>query len=61
MVRPYNFMMNINQWAEVAENTIEILMAARFGKKWDMNKDPKINQAKPAFHTRMYIKLLNYI
>ncbi|ENW97319.1 hypothetical protein [Acinetobacter dispersus] len=61
MARPYNFMMNINQWAEVAENTIEILMAVRFGMEWDMNKVPEINLSDPAFHTRMYIKFHNYV
>ncbi|MDR2250562.1 hypothetical protein [Acinetobacter sp.] len=60
MARPYNFMMNINQWAEVG-NTIELLMAVRFGMEWDVNKLPESNMSDPAFHTRMYIKFHNYV
>ncbi|MEQ1064681.1 hypothetical protein ABLB96_15505 [Acinetobacter sp. XH1741] len=60
MVRPYNFMMNIQHWAEV-ENTIELLMAVRFGMEWDVNKLPESNMADPAFHTRMYITFHNYV
>ncbi|NUF39091.1 hypothetical protein [Acinetobacter lactucae] len=60
MARPYNFMMNINQWAEVG-NTIELLMAVRFGMEWDVNKLPESNMADPAFHTGMYIKFHNYV
>lgn len=60
MARPYNFMMNINQWANV-KNTIELLMAVRFGMEWDMNKQPEQNMADPAFHTQMYIKFHNYV
>ncbi|MDC5359113.1 hypothetical protein NRA39_13115 [Acinetobacter baumannii] len=61
MVRPYNFMMNIQHWAEVADNTIEMLMAARFGMEWDINKLNDGYMSDPAFHTRMYIKFQNYV
>jgi len=60
MARPYNFMMNINQWSEV-KNDIELLMAVRFGMEWDVNKLPSSNMSDPAFHTGMYIKFHNYV
>ncbi|ACJ40325.1 MULTISPECIES: hypothetical protein [Acinetobacter calcoaceticus/baumannii complex] len=60
MARPYNFMMRVNQWAEVA-NTIELLMAVRFGMEWDMNKFDDRLLADPGFHTQMYIRFHNYV
>ncbi|MFB0550797.1 hypothetical protein ACET1S_18275 [Acinetobacter baumannii] len=60
MARPYNFMMRINQWAEVA-NTIELLMAVRFGMEWDMNKFDDRLLSDPGFHTQMYIRFHNYV
>lgn len=61
MVRPYNFMMSAYHWSQVADNTIELLMAVRFGMEWDINKVPESNMSDPAFHTRMYIKFHNYL
>ncbi len=60
MARPYNFMMSINQWAEV-KNTIELLMAVRFGMEWDMNKFDDRLLSDPGFHTQMYIRFHNYV
>lgn len=60
MAKPYNFMMSINQWSEV-QNTIELLMAVRFGMEWDVNKLPAYNMGDPAFHTRMYVKFHSYV
>ncbi|MDS7933776.1 hypothetical protein RMB03_19865 [Acinetobacter sp. V91_7] len=60
MARPYNFMMSVNQWAEVG-NTIELLMAVRFGMEWDMNKFDDRLLSDPGFHTQMYIRFHNYV
>lgn len=60
MARPYNFMMNLNQWTQVS-NKIELLTAIRFGMEWDTNKLPDGNLADPAFHTQMYIKFHEYL
>lgn len=60
MARPYNFMMNISQWAEI-DNDIELLMAVRFGMEWDVNTLKDGFMSDPAFHTQMYIKFHNYV
>lgn len=60
MARPYNFMMNLNQWSQVS-NTIELLTAIRFGMEWDVNKLPDEHIGDPAFHTQMYIKFHKYL
>lgn len=60
IARPYNFMMSVQQWASV-ENTIELLMAVRFGMEFDTNQFPDVQLTDPAFHTQMYIKFHNYV
>lgn len=60
MARPYNFMLDIEQWGNV-KNKIELLMAIRFGMEWDTNKLADGNLYDPAFHTQMYIIFHNYV
>lgn len=60
IARPYNFMMDVTSWFEV-ENTIELLMAIRFGMEYDVNTFPKDFMFDTAFHTQMYIKFHNYV
>lgn len=61
MARPYNFLLDIDQWSEVAQNSIEMLMAIRFGMEYDINTFPDGFMFDIAFHTQMYIKFHNYI
>lgn len=60
VARPYNFMMSVTDWFEV-ENTIELLMAVRFGMEYDVNTFPDGYMSDTAFHTQMYIKFHNYV
>lgn len=60
VTRPYNFMMNLDQWASIT-NKIELLTAIRFGMEWDTNNFPEGYLSDPAFHTQMYIKFHKYL
>lgn len=60
IARPYNFMMDATNWFDV-ENTIELLMAVRFGMEYDVNTFPDGYMFDTAFHTQMYIKFHNYV
>lgn len=61
LARPYNFLLGIEQWSEVAQNSIELLMAVRFGMEYDVNTFPDHFMYDTAFHTQMYIKFHNYV
>ena len=61
LARPYNFLLDIEQWSEVAQNGIELLMAVRFGMEYDVNTFPDGFMHDTAFHTQMYIKFHNYV
>lgn len=61
LARPYNFMLDIEQWSEVAQNGIELLMAVRFGMEYDVNTFPDGFIHDIAFHTQMYLKFHNYV
>lgn len=60
VTRPYNFMMNLDQWSSIT-NKIELLTAIRFGMEWDTNNFPEGYLSDPAFHTQMYIKFHKYL
>ncbi|EPG37573.1 hypothetical protein [Acinetobacter colistiniresistens] len=60
MARPYNFMMNVDQWGRV-KNRIELLMAIRFGMEWDTKQYPDSQLADLGFHTQMYIRFHQYV
>ncbi|MEB6478632.1 hypothetical protein [Acinetobacter vivianii] len=61
LARPYNFLLDIEQWSEVAQNGIELLMAVRFGMEYDVNTFPDGFMHDIAFHTQMYLKFHNYV
>lgn len=61
MARPYNFMLSIDQWKEVSQNKIELLMAIRFGMEWDTKQYPESQLADLGFHTQMYIRFHQYV
>lgn len=52
--------MNTQQWASI-ENTIELLMAIRFGMEWDTYKIPDTLFKDPDFHHKMYNKFHDYV
>lgn len=58
--RPYNFLMNTQQWSSI-ENTIELLMAIRFGMEWDTYKISDTLFKDPDFHQKMYNKFHDYV
>lgn len=60
MARPYNFMMAKEYWEEVT-NDIELLLAARFGLEYDMNKVPEELWYRASFHTQYYINFQKYV
>lgn len=60
VTRPYNFMMNLDQWSSIT-NKIELLTAIRFGMEWNTNNFPEGYLSDPAFHTQMYIKFHKYL
>lgn len=60
VTRPYNFMMNLDQWSSIT-NKIELLTAIRFGMEWDTNNFPEGYLSDPAFHAQMYIKFHKYL
>lgn len=60
VTRPYNFMMNLDQWSSIT-NKIELLTAIRFGMEWDTNNFPEGYLSDSAFHTQMYIKFHKYL
>ncbi|MCH7306603.1 hypothetical protein MMO38_00380 [Acinetobacter sp. NIPH 1852] len=61
MARPYNFMLDLGQWTDVAQNNIELLMAVRFGMEYDVNTFPESYIHDIGFHTQMYIKFHDYV
>lgn len=61
MARPYNFMLSIEQWEQVSKNTIELLMAIRFGMEWDTKQYPDGQLTDLGFHTQMYIRFHQYV
>lgn len=60
VAQPYNFMIGIEEWVNI-KNSIELLMAVRFGMEYDVNTFPDGYIHDTAFHTQMYIKFHNYV